>query len=101
MKVLGTNKESSDTVYIVEIKHSEICKVFNKSHWDSNSRLSELKINQEFNISDGYDFRGEILSAIKSMDNSYSLFASASKSMQMFAGLDLSKDIENQSGKGE
>jgi MinD superfamily P-loop ATPase len=93
MKILGVNTKDYKTHYIVEISHDEVVKVMNKSAYGDN-KLDELKPNTEFEIAAGYDFRGEIVRAVTSMEMAHKNFANASAVMTKFAAL-LPKEATN------
>lgn len=82
MKILGNSKQSyGDPSYIVEISHSEIKAVADKAYHD---KLDELKVGTEYPISEGHDFRNEILKAVKDMEKAHESFQKASLTMARF-----------------
>jgi len=96
MNVLGLTEVSSasgyskDRAYIVQITHDEICKIANKSAY--HKEIKELHVGQEYPIADGYDFRREIIDAVKQMQVAHEKFAAAAATMTRFAKLATDSD---------
>lgn len=95
MKVLGTAMRprasyGEDEVFIVEISLLEIQKIANKAgyrDWSSDDTKKLLRPGMEYPIDEGYDFRGEIVDAVKKMTEAHTRFAASATTMARFAGL--------------
>ena len=89
MKVLGITETGEgyckDRAYIVQITHDEVRKVANKAGYSD--KLPELKLGEDYSITDGYDFRREIVEATRSMQAAHENFAQAAATMTRFARL--------------
>lgn len=84
MKVLGLTSEGYDPVYIVQVSHSELSKVFAKGYRDE---LPKLKVGQEVNLAEAPCFRDEIKSACERMESAYKAFAINSPALLKFAAM--------------
>jgi hypothetical protein len=90
MKVLGiTETEGSyytkKRAYIVQITHDELAKVADKAGYRDD--FPELKAGQDYPIDEGYDFRREIVDAVKQMQAAHEKFSAAAATMARFASL--------------
>jgi hypothetical protein len=89
MKVLGITEGGEgyykERAYIVQITHDEICKVANKSAY--HKEIKDLQLGEEYPIADGYDFRKEIVEAVRQMQSAHERFAAAAATMTRFAKL--------------
>lgn len=81
MKILG--KVSGG--YIAEISHREIEKVADRYY--SDTKIKELNIGQEYPISQGYDFRGDIRESCQQMTQAMEVFARCQESLRAFAAM--------------
>lgn len=88
MKILGIKKGnySSDLSYIVEISHVEIAAVNDLSYSQRDS-FKPLEAGTEYPISQGHDFRNEIVAACTAMNTAYDRFQKAASTMAAFATL--------------
>lgn len=94
MKVLGITETGSGynkaRAYIVQITHDEICAVANKSAY--RKEIAELKIGDDYPISEGFDFRREIVEAMKAIQSAHEKFAHATATMTRFAALAIPRE---------
>lgn len=91
MKVLGTAERQrtqgygKEQVFIVEITMDEIAKVANKSAYRDGDSLSKmLQPGMDYPISEGYDFKQEIVVAVSHMTEAHKKFAAATTTMTRF-----------------
>lgn len=104
MKVLGITevqgKYSKERAYIVQITHGEVAKVADKAAYRDD--FKELKAGDDYPISEGHDFRREIIEAIQSMQSAHARFAESSATMARFVGLVLPRaEAEQQEATGD
>ena len=79
MKILG---EVSRDTYIVEIKKTEIEKIFDK-YFDKLNY--DLKVGSEINLGAGYDFRSDIKRVCQEMITTMKSFENAQTTLHNFA----------------
>lgn len=101
MKIIGLTEvgEGYDRrkAYIAIIEHDELAKVANKARYGE--KVAELKVGDEYPIAEGYDFRNELLGAIKAMQEAYAKFAKVAPTAARFAGLVLAEEELSQTGE--
>lgn len=94
MKIIGLTEAGEGygkrKAYIAIIEHAELNKVANKAR--HGEQVAELKVGDEYPIAEGYDFRNELLSAIKAMQEAYAKFAKVAPTAAQFAGLVLTEE---------
>lgn len=106
MKILGISEIPSPSgygtqeAYIVQITRTELMKVANKASYRDDDAFPRLKAGQEYQIAEGYDFRGEIVQACKAMVEAHEKFAQATQTMTRFVRL-LPSDVLNTSTQEE
>ena len=97
MKVLGISDATSyDRRYVVEVTHAELAKVFNKGVRDD---LPALKVGQDLNLGEGYDFRNEVRSVCSQFTTSHQRFVDASGTLSSFARMVASLPVPTESSK--
>lgn len=77
--------------YVAIISHHELEKVADKARYGGNDKVAELKVGDEYPIGEGYDFRAELMGAIKAMQDAYAKFAKVAPTAARFAGLVLTE----------
>lgn len=61
MKVIGFTYNGSSPTYLMEVNHSELEEFTNKLYaQEKEERLFPLKIGDEFDLGEGYDFHGKV-----------------------------------------
>ena len=98
MKVLGHTSEGYDPVYIVQVSHSELTKVFSKGYRDE---LPQLKVGQEVNLAEAPCFRDEIKSVCERMEAAYKAFTINSPALLKFAAMVRDLPAEAQKSTGD
>lgn len=78
MKVIGLNEKGE---YIAIVTHDELEKCADKYY----GKLEKLKIGQDFNIGEGYNFRNQIVDACKTMKAGHEAFVKSSETLTRFA----------------
>ena len=99
MKIIATRNDSGyghepDT-FIVEISIHEIKKIADKSgyqQWPGDETKKLLAPGATYDISAGYDFRNDILTATSAMKAGHEKFMLASKTMAAFVSLTQPKE---------
>ena len=95
MKVIGTTEVSEgdrkQPAYVAIITHDELRKVANKASYGDKEKIV-VKVGDEYPIAEGYDFRGELLQAIKAMQDAYAKFAAVAPVAAQFAGIAIQKE---------
>lgn len=94
MKVIATrtDRQYSDTpdVFIAEVSLREIQKLTNKTGYKDFERADVerlLKPGMEYDLGAGYDFRSDIVAAVKAMEEAHKKFAAATAVMHRFVAL--------------
>tara|TARA_R110000765_G_scaffold16839_4_gene46789 strand:- start:131 stop:442 length:312 start_codon:yes stop_codon:yes gene_type:complete len=91
MNVIGITEVGEDyrkeKAYVAIISHHELEKVADKARYGDKDKVPELKVGDEYPIGEGYDFRAELLGAIKAMQDAYAKFAKVAPTAARFAGL--------------
>lgn len=82
MKIIGSQ---GGGVFIATVTRSEIEKLHDKYY--ANPSLPETKVGIEYDLSAGYDFRGEIKQACKEMTDAMTRFKRAQEAMTRFASM--------------
>ena len=94
MRVLGLTKipsaYSSRDGYIVEVSEDELPAVANKASYSE--EFPKLGVGQDYPLSEGYDFRRDIVEATRLMQQAHEKFAHASQTMTRFAALIQSRE---------
>lgn len=86
MKVLGiVNPSEYGRTYLVEVRHDELQKVFDKA--GHASPMGALKVGEEINLGQGHDFRNQIQHVCRQMTSAYETFTKASGTMTAFASM--------------
>lgn len=78
MKILG---KGEDKTYVALISHKEIEKIVEKYY----GKLPDLKVNDDFPISCGHDFRDDIKTACNKMVDAMKAFEDAKNTLHTFA----------------
>ena len=82
MNIIG--KQGID-VFIATVTRREIEKLHDKYY--TNPSIPETKVGSEYDLSAGYDFRGEIKKACKEMSDAMKQFKCAQDAMTRFASM--------------
>lgn len=91
MKVLGI---VGSRRYLVEVDHSEIEKALGKYL----GNLHELKVGDNLNLGEAYDYSAQISSVCKSMEDTMRSFSQAQATMHRFAQMVSQTDAQKQEG---
>jgi hypothetical protein len=83
MKILAVISKNHRTRYIADISHEEIEKVFNKYY----NKLGELKVDQEIDLGEGYNYTSDIQQTCESMTKSMERFDNTRKMLLTFASI--------------
>ena len=93
MKIIGTTEIGEgylkQQAYVAIISHGELQKVANKAH--HNAEKIAVKVGDDYPISEGHDFRSELMQAIKAMQEAYTKFSSVAHVASQFAGIAIAK----------
>ena len=79
MKVIGKTQEPGD--YIAIVNHAELERLTDKYY----GKLSALKVGDSMDLGAGYNFRGDIQSACRAMQDASKAFAKAQATMLAFS----------------
>lgn len=82
MKIIGKNSENGGD-YIAIVTHVELEKLSDKYY--GNSSLGKLQVGSEMNLGAGHDFRSQIQSACKAMEDSMKSFERARDTLLKFS----------------
>lgn len=82
MKIIGSQ---GGDVFIATVTRTEIEKLHDKYY--AKPSLPDTKVGDEYDLSAGYDFRGEIKQACKDMTEAVKRFQCAQKAMTRFAAM--------------
>lgn len=100
MKIIGTTEVgegySKLPAYVCIITHAELQRVADKARHDSERIV--VKVGDDYPIAEGYNFRGELLQAIKAMQDAYSKFAKVAPVAAQFAGIAIKAEAEQTGG---
>ena len=95
MKVIGTTEVGESyhkqQAYVAIITHSELQKVADKARYNDSEKIV-VKVGDDYPIAEGHDFRGELLQAIKAMQEAYTKFAAVAPVAAQFAGIATQKE---------
>lgn len=84
MKIIGMAGSGHRIHYVATISHDEIEKVLGLYY---NQLKHPLKVDEIINISEGYDFRNDIVSAFKGMTEAMEKFDKARTTLMAFAAM--------------
>ena len=90
MKVIGYSQDPSgygSKSYIAIVSHDEICAVLNKARYTGKEEVPPLKVGEDLNLAQGYNFRAEITEATRKMTEAYEKFAKVAPIAAEFAGI--------------
>lgn len=94
MKIIGTTEigdgYAKQQAYVAIISHAEMQRVADKARHDAEKIV--VKVGDDYPIAEGYDFRSELLQAIKAMQEAYTKFAKVAPVAARFAGLSIAAD---------
>lgn len=97
MKIIGIteiehSQYNKEKAYVVIISESELKKVADKAGYVDSEKFPVLKVGQDYDIATGYDFRGQLTTAIKAMETAYKEFSKVAPVAAEFAGLVRAKE---------
>jgi hypothetical protein len=96
MKVIGIQDRET---YVALVTHTELSKGFNK-YWSSPEKLADLKVGQELNLGEMYDFSVKIRESVQAMLDAQQKFESAQKTLfgsdHMYESVGCTDDLETQ-----
>lgn len=92
MKIIGLTEVGEgygkSKAYVAIISQEELQKVADKSRYGADrDNFPVPKVGDDYPIAEGYDFRNELLAAIKAMDESYKRFAKVAPIAAKFLGI--------------
>lgn len=90
MKVIGitqTDGAYPRDAYIAVVSHDELLVVANKASYSDRDSMPKLKVGQVFDLTEGYNYRNEIVAASKAMTEAYTKFAAVAPLAARFAGI--------------
>lgn len=96
MKIIGTTEVgegySKRKAYVAIIEHAELQRVADKAGYGA----TEIKVNvgDDYPIDQGHNFRGELLQAMKAMQEAYVKFAKVAPIAAQFSGIAIQKADE-------
>ena len=92
MKIIGTTEVGEgyrkEKAFVAIISLNELQKVADKSRYSAErDNFPAPNVGDDYPIAEGYDFRNELLAAIKAMDEGYKQFAKVAPIAAKFLGV--------------